>query len=266
MHPFPAPKQDLGRHLLPPFFGFQRKDTRVLSRGELWNAPARSLVTEQSGLPVIPKHVPHPQSVHRQSQVKPTSLPSLKSHFGDGWTKSLCFLSHFPTSASAQTSVYGQAVLFTFLSFPDGCPSCSGMLRATNKIFIQCCWHQMKVLSKLFARIYCLFILVPLRFFKVCKAYLSLISRSQVLSLTHPKQSSPGLIMVITVRVIQRHPLSVARGWTGIFPSDQNVNVAWNSTKKAWESHRFPRSASLVYSQLKLLLYSASSPITRSVL
>lgn len=137
------------------------------------NAPARSLVTEQSGLPVIPKHVPHPQSVHRQSQVKPTSPPSLKSHFGDGWTKSLCFLSHFPTSASAQTSVYGQAVLFTFLSFPDGCPSCSGMLRATNKIFIQCCWHQMKVLSKLFARIYCLFILVPLWFFKVYKAYLS---------------------------------------------------------------------------------------------
>lgn len=86
VHPHPVWKQDLGRHLFLHCFIFQRKHGCVLSRGELWNAPVRSLTMEQSGFPVILKHVPHPQPIRRQCQVKPTALLSLKQLFW-GWMK-----------------------------------------------------------------------------------------------------------------------------------------------------------------------------------
>lgn len=101
------------------------------------------------------------QCGHGQCQEKSTSPPSLKSAFWR-WIESLCFLSHFHTPASAQTShtVYWKVVLFTLLSFLNCPPSFLKAPRAIKEDFTWSFWCQRKIINKWFARIYCLLILV----------------------------------------------------------------------------------------------------------
>lgn len=63
---------------------FQRKDACLLSRGNMWNAPVRSLMMKQSGFPVFLTHVLH-LSVDMGSVKESLHLhPVWNQHFGDG--------------------------------------------------------------------------------------------------------------------------------------------------------------------------------------
>lgn len=102
----------------------------------------RSLMMEQSGFPVVQKHVAHPQAVDRQCQVIKLTCPSSLQQSFWGWINRVLVSFFTFLHQLLPKLLFGKAVLSTFPSFFDCSPTCSGMLKATNGIFMQYCWHQ----------------------------------------------------------------------------------------------------------------------------